>query len=99
MNNPDRVTSQEVDARYDLGFNLNLPFGWTGKVGGGQTIVEEKDSTTGTINANMVSAALGWSVAGVPANLATNFAIGSFTKPSNIPLLEYILRSVDQYLQ
>jgi len=29
---PVRVTSAEIASRYDLGFNINLPKDWTGKV-------------------------------------------------------------------
>jgi iron complex outermembrane receptor protein len=84
---PDRVTSAEIASRYDLGFNVDLPDSWIGKVYGGQTKVHEKDSTTGTVNLNMVKAALGQTIAAVPANAATPFPIPSFTKPSNIPYL------------
>jgi hypothetical protein len=56
---PDRVTSAEIASRYDLGFNINLPKDWTGKVYGGQTKIHEMDNTTGTVNLNMVKAASG----------------------------------------
>lgn len=84
---PDRVTSREVDGRYDLGFNIDLPYSWIGKIYGAQTEVREFDNTINTLNANMVSAALGWTINSVAASVAQPFAIGSFTKPSYIPYL------------
>ena len=84
---PDRVTSAEIASRYDLGFNINLPKDWTGKLYGGQTKIHEMDNTTGTVNLNMVKAAVGQTIASVPANPATPFLIASFPKPANIPYL------------
>lgn len=86
-NSPDRVTSQELDGRIDGGFNLDLPFGWIGKLYAAQTFVHETDDTNNTVNANMVTAALGGTVAAVAASQAQPYTIGSFTKPANIPYL------------
>jgi iron complex outermembrane recepter protein len=86
-NRPDRVSSQEIDGRFDAGFNINLPFDWIGKLYGAQTLNHNLDDTTNTINSNMVTAALGGTVAAVPASVAQPFAIGSFTKPSSVPYL------------
>jgi iron complex outermembrane receptor protein len=86
-NGPDRVTSQEIDARFDAGFNFDLPFNWNGKVYGAQTLVHNLDDTTNTVNANMVSAALGWTISAVPSTVAQPFTIGSFTKPASVPYL------------
>ena len=84
---PDRVTSAEIASRYDGGFDVNLPHDWVGKIYGGQTKIHEMDNTTGTVNLNMVKAALGQTIASVAANNATPFVIASFTKPANIPYL------------
>ena len=84
---PVRVTSSEIGGRYDLGFNINLPFDWLGKLYGAQTKIHEMDNTTGTVNLNMAKAALGQTIASVPANPANPFVIPSFTKPANIPYL------------
>jgi iron complex outermembrane recepter protein len=86
-NGPDRVVSQELDARIDGGFNIDLPYGWLGKLYAAQTIVHEIDDTNNTVNANMVTAALGGTVAAVPASVSQPYTIGSFTKPANIPYL------------
>ena len=86
-NGPDRVTSQEIDGRFDAGFNIDLPFNWIGKAYGAQTLVHEIDNTTGEVNSNMVTAALGGTVAAVPASVAQPYTIGSFTKPSTVPYL------------
>jgi len=86
-NGPDRVTSQELDARLDGGFNIDLPFNWIGKAYGAQTLVHEINSGTGTVNSNMVTAALGGTVAAVAASVAAPYTIGSFTKPASIPYL------------
>ncbi len=84
---PQRVSANEIDSRYDFGFNFMLPGDWTGKAYAAVSKVHNMDSTTGSVNVNMVSAALGWTIAAIPANSATPFIISSFTKPANVPYL------------
>jgi outer membrane receptor protein involved in Fe transport len=81
-----RVSAGEHAERYDFGFNLDLPFDWHGRVY--HAISEDKifDYNTGQVNLNMVSAALGNTVAALPANGVTP-PMASFTKPANIPYL------------
>ncbi|HXJ03433.1 MAG TPA: TonB-dependent receptor [Micropepsaceae bacterium] len=84
---PQRVVANEIAGRYDLGLNISLPHDWLARVYGAVSKEHNTDSTTGTVNPNMVSAALGWTINAVPANGATPFIIPSFTKPSNVPYL------------
>jgi len=84
---PQRVVANEIAGRYDLGFNITLPHDWIGKVYGSVSKEHNMDATTGTVNTNMVSAALGWTIAAVPANGATPFIIASYTKPTSVPYL------------
>src|SRR6185436_14267611 len=84
---PQRVSANEIVSRFDGGFNFSLPGDWLGMIYAAVSKVHEMDSTTGSVNLNMVSAALGWTINSIPANSATPFQIASFTKPTTLPYL------------
>ena len=68
------------DGHYEVGFNLDLPYSWLGKLFYARTTDSNAQDFDNVVNANAVSAALGNTV---PAS--GKFA--SFTKPANIPYL------------
>lgn len=75
-------------ARYwSTGFNLELPYGWSGKIFYQSSYNTAFDYTRNAVNTNMVSAALGNTV---PAQAAGGAVSGysAFTKPVNIPYLD-----------
>ena len=76
----------EISERYHFGLRDDLPYNWVGRIQ--YAMSEERDtvSTTGMVNLNMVSAALGNTVPGIAANGNTP-AQASFTKPANVPYL------------
>lgn len=77
---PVHIAGNELALRYDGGFNINLPFGWLGKIYGSVSQDNEQAIETGLVNPGQVSAALGWTV-------PTGTVLASFTKPSNVPYL------------
>ena len=80
LETPVHVGGGELAQRFDGGFNINLPFNWTGKIFG--VVSDDKESAiqSGLVNPGQVSAALGWTV---PAGSV----LASFTKPANVPYL------------
>ncbi len=70
----------ELAQRFDGGFNIDLPFNWTGKVFGAVTDDKEQAIQSGLVNPGQVSAALGWTI---PAGTT----LASFTKPGTVPYL------------
>jgi len=83
---PLRIEASEAAARYDFGLNLTLPYDWTGKIYYSDSQDRERASGLNAANLNMVSAAVGNTVAPAPANgLVAGQA--SFTKPANVPYL------------
>jgi outer membrane receptor protein involved in Fe transport len=86
LESPSVTHVGELSERYHFGFQDNLPYNWVGRVQ--YAMSEERDTanTTGMVNVNMVKAALGSVVPGIPANGNTP-AQASFTKPANIPYL------------
>jgi outer membrane receptor protein involved in Fe transport len=86
LESPSVTHIGEISERYHFGFNANLPYNWVGRIQ--YSMSEERDTanTTGMVNVNMVSAALGNTVAGIPANGNTP-PQSSFTKPANVPYL------------
>jgi iron complex outermembrane receptor protein len=81
-----RYTGGSVGGRWEAGFNFDLPFAWKDKLSYSTTEDNEFSIFTNMVNQNMVVAALGNTVAAVPANGSTP-PQGSFTKPANIPYL------------
>ncbi|HEX5279637.1 MAG TPA: TonB-dependent receptor [Micropepsaceae bacterium] len=86
LESPSVTHIGELSERYHFGFSDNLPFNWVGRIQ--YAMSEEKDAanTTGMVNVNMVSAALGNTVAGIAANGNTP-PQSSFTKPTSVPYL------------
>jgi iron complex outermembrane receptor protein len=86
LESPSVVHVGEISERYHFGLRDDLPYNWVGRVQ--YSMSEERDNvdSTGMVNVNMVSAALGNTVAGIPANGNTP-PQSSFTKPANIPYL------------
>jgi len=80
LETPVRVSGGELAQRFDGGFNIDLPFNWTGKIFGVVSDDKETAIQTGLVNPGQVSAALGWTV---PAGSV----LASFTKPANVPYL------------
>jgi len=79
--------SGTVGGRFEAGLNFeDLPFGWTGKLYYSKSQDQEFANTNNYVNQNMVSAALGDTVAAVPGS-GVLAGQASFTKPANIPYL------------
>ena len=77
---PSHIAGTELAERYAGGFNITLPGNWLAKIYGSASQDNEVNVSTGLVNSNNVSAALGWTV---PAKAG----IDSFTKPANVPYL------------
>ena len=81
-----RVSAGEIAKRWDGGFNLDLPYGWHGRI---FTSLSENRTylvATNLVNVTMLNAALGTTVAAIPANGAIP-GVSAFTKPANVPYL------------
>ena len=70
---PPTIPAYELSQRYSFGFNLDLPFGWSGNIYDSRSY-ETNQYTLNLINDNSASVALGNTVGGV-------------TKPASIPYL------------
>jgi iron complex outermembrane receptor protein len=83
---PSVVHVGEISERYHFGLRDDLPYNWVGRIQ--YAMSEERDtvSTTGMVNLNMVSAALGNTVPGIAAN-GNVPPQASFTKPASVPYL------------
>jgi outer membrane receptor protein involved in Fe transport len=86
LERPGLVSAWQVDTRYQMGLNIALPANWEGKVYYARTTTQSQNTTTGDMNKNAISAALGWTIPVTPA-AGTTPAIASWTKPSNVPYL------------
>ena len=83
---PPVTASHELAQRYQLGLNIALPGSWSGRVWYAMTNDQNYSYPRGVINKSAVSAALGWTInAQLPSG--TTPAIGTWTKPANIPYL------------
>ncbi len=80
------VDGNELASRYHMGLNLSLPAEWAGQIYYAQTYDSNYDVAFNNPNKNAVSAALGWTIAGV-AGSGTGPAFGTWTKPGFIPYL------------
>jgi iron complex outermembrane receptor protein len=83
---PGITDAYEIAERYQLGLNIALPFGWSGRIWFAETKDTNYNHNKGVINKAAVSAALGWTIGITPA-AGTTPAIASWTKPANIPYL------------
>jgi iron complex outermembrane receptor protein len=83
---PPTTDAYELAQRYQLGLNIALPAGWSGRVWYAETKDSNYNHTDGSINKAAVSAALGWTIGVTPAS-GTTPAIATWAKPANIPYL------------
>jgi iron complex outermembrane receptor protein len=83
---PPKLTADEVTDRWAVGFNLDLPFDWNGRVY--YAFNEEKNIAIvqNIANPNNTLAALGNTVASIAASGSIP-GQAAFTKPANIPFL------------
>ena len=81
-----RVNSGELSERYAYGFTSDLPYDWHARLYSAMNQDQNFAHVTNMDNLNMVSAALGNTVASVAANGSTP-GQAAFTKPANIPYL------------
>jgi iron complex outermembrane receptor protein len=83
---PPRINSVSLGSRYAGGFNLDLPYDWVGKIFGSVSHNQEKAWDMDLINSNAVNAALGNTIASIPAS-GTVPGQAAYTKPASIPYL------------
>ncbi len=86
---PSITTFYELAQRYQLGLNIALPGDWSGRVWYSMTNDANYNLVRGTTNKNAVSAALGWTI-GTVGPSGTAPALGTWTKPANIPYLNLL---------
>jgi iron complex outermembrane recepter protein len=80
------INSVSLGSRYATGFNLDLPFEWIGKVYMSVNHNQEKAWDVDLVNQNAVNAALGNTIASVPAT-GTVPGQAAYTKPASVPYL------------
>ncbi|MEA2824922.1 MAG: iron complex outerrane recepter protein [Alphaproteobacteria bacterium] len=85
LERPSMTSATELADRYLGGLNIDLPGGWSGKVYFSETFDNTVDRVE-DVNANAVSAALGWTIASGLAT-GTSPAIASWTRPATVPYL------------
>jgi outer membrane receptor protein involved in Fe transport len=83
---PGITSFYELAQRYQLGLNIALPAGWSGRIYYAHTRDANYNIVRGDVNKNAVSAALGWTINATPA-AGTTPAIASWAKPANVPYL------------
>ena len=83
---PGITSFYELAQRYQLGLNISLPAGWSGRVYFSHTRDANFNIVRGDVNKNAVSAALGWTIGATGAS-GTTPAIGTWSKPSGVPYL------------
>jgi iron complex outermembrane receptor protein len=83
---PPITNAYELAQRYQLGLNIALPFEWSGRIWYAETKDSNYNHNNGLVNKAAVSAALGWTL-GTTAASGTTPAIGTWTKPANVPYL------------
>lgn len=77
---PGSIVSSEVSNRFDGGFNITFPFDWAGKIFLARSEEKNHSNYRNQVNKNLVTAALGGTV-------AASGSFAAFTKPNNIPTL------------
>jgi len=86
---PVTGSAYELGQRYQLGLNIALPSEWASQVYFSHSKVSNfntEDPRRQTLSKAAVSAALGWTIPGAPAQ-GTAPGIGTWTKPANVPYL------------
>jgi outer membrane receptor protein involved in Fe transport len=86
IESPSQSNGNELAQRYQGGLNISLPYNWAAQLSYSETRDSNWVSTTGNVNKNVVSAALGWTMPVTPA-AGTRPAIASFIKPASVPYL------------
>ncbi len=86
---PGITTFYEQAQRYQLGLNIALPGDWSARVWYAMTQDANYSLVRGTVNKNAISAALGWTI-GTTGPAGTTPAIGTWTKPANVPYLNLL---------
>jgi iron complex outermembrane recepter protein len=81
-----RVSAGEISKRWAVGFNLDLPFDWLGRMFYASSENVPFMSATNLLNINQVNAALGNTVASVAASGSIP-GQAAFIKPANIPFI------------
>ena len=89
LESPGTTSFYELAQRYQLGLNIALPAGWSGRVYFTHTRDANYNIVRGDVNKNAVSAALGWTI-GTTAASGTTPGIGTWTKPANVPYLNLL---------
>ena len=83
---PSLTSAYEVADRYMGGFKIALPGDWNGDIFYSNTYDSSANNVGGVVNVNAVSAALGWTIAGVPPS-GSGPALGTWTRPAAVPYL------------
>ena len=91
IESPAIVTAYAMAQRYQLGLNIALPANWAMQIYYSHSkdqnhSTRDEDATHHNVMDVAVSAALGWTLPATPA-AGTTPAIGTWTKPANIPYL------------
>jgi len=86
LEKPALVSAWQVDTRYLMGLNIDLPANWAGKIYYSRTTTQSQNVVTGAINKSAVSAALGWTIPATPAS-GTTPAIATWSRPASVPYL------------
>src|SRR5579871_6720491 len=83
---PGITSAYEVTSRYLGGLNFDLPHDWEAQAYYSNTYDSNAFSVSNDLNANAVSAALGWTILPTPAS-GTAPGLGTWTKPGTVPYL------------
>ena len=80
---PPMIPAYELSDRYSFGFNLDLPFGWSGQIYNSRSY-ETAQYELHYVNTNSMNIALGNTVSGADA---LGVPVNNVTKPASIPYL------------
>jgi iron complex outermembrane receptor protein len=83
---PIFLNAYELSHRYQYGLNIDLPGDWHGQIYDSRSYDSNRYYHLGVVNKNAVSAALGWTIAAVPAN-GTAPGIATWSRPASVPYL------------
>jgi outer membrane receptor protein involved in Fe transport len=86
IEHPSQTSAYEVADRYLGGFHIALPGDWNGDLYYSTTYDSSSNNVQGVVNVSAVSAALGWTIAAVPASGSAP-SLGTWTKPASVPYL------------
>jgi iron complex outermembrane receptor protein len=86
IESPSYQAGNELSLRYQGGLNIDLPSQWAAQISYSMTRDQNWVNTTGTVNKNAVSAALGWTMAAA-VGTGTKPGIATWAKPATVPYL------------